>query len=456
MAPKTVAEHARPWLRSLLLALPWLLGGAAWAGGPVVSPAGVALEDDPLLAGLMREALERRPELAELRATIRAEGERVPQSRALPDPALALGLQNDGFRSLRLGEAPTSFVSIAASQTFPWYGKRRLRGEVILLGTRQAEAELGRLQLSIRAEVARAYVDLLLVRDQLALLTKVEALWTQAAGLARALYEVGTAAQTDLLRAQLERSRLRQRRWALVAEDARRVVVLNRLRGRALGDAIGTERSLATISDPVLQADRSAFEAAEDRSPELLRSRLALAKAAKQVVLAQKDWLPDLTVSAGVMPRGGSLDPMWQVGVAVPIPLWGSSKQRRAVDEQRSREVAARHSDDATRQLLRQRVAERNRLLAALLATNRLYRSGLLVLSETTVSSTLVQYQVGRVSFAAVLEALDGYLSDVNSFYESLAATQRVAIAQREVSLDAPATLAASGMRGPIAQGGQP
>ena len=75
-------------------------------------------------------------------------------------------------------------------------------------------------------------------------------------------------------------------------------------------------------------------------------------------------------------------------------------------------------------------------LLDALLETNRLYRSGLLVQSEATVSSTMAQYGVGRVTFASVLDALAGYLNDVNGFFESVAAAQRIAIAQREVSLE--------------------
>ena len=75
-------------------------------------------------------------------------------------------------------------------------------------------------------------------------------------------------------------------------------------------------------------------------------------------------------------------------------------------------------------------------MLLALLETNHLYRSGLLVQSEATVSSAMGQYQVGRAPFASVLEALSGYLADLVGFYESVAAIQRIDIAQREMSLD--------------------
>ena len=73
---------------------PWLL----------IGPAGPALTDDPLLRELVAAAMDRRPELAQARAQIAAEQERVPQSRVLPDPMLSLGIQNDGFRGILIGK----------------------------------------------------------------------------------------------------------------------------------------------------------------------------------------------------------------------------------------------------------------------------------------------------------------------------------------------------------------
>ena len=87
-------------------------------------------------------------------------------------------------------------------------------------------------------------------------------------------------------------------------------------------------------------------------------------------------------------------------------------------------------------------------MLTALLETNRLYRSGVLIQSDATVSSAMAQYKVGRVPFASVLEALSGYLSDLVGFYESVAATQRIDIAQRELSLDSVAGQALGGLGG--------
>jgi hypothetical protein len=99
-----------------------------------------------------------------------------------------------------------------------------LRADVAELGTRQVQAEAERTRLSVEGQATFAYLDLLLVRDRLALLDRLEALWAQSEALVRARYESGAGAQSDLLRAQLERSRLRQRRTGLTAEERQALI----------------------------------------------------------------------------------------------------------------------------------------------------------------------------------------------------------------------------------------
>ena len=179
---------------------------------------------------------------------------------------------------------------------------------------------------------------------------------------------------------------------------------------------------------------------------------LAGEQADRRVALASRERWPDVTINAGLMPRGGNFPMMWQAGVAINLPIWSAQKQSRVMAENRARGESARDGAEAIRQLLCQRVHERLAVLGAQLEANRLYRSGLLIESDATVSSTLAQYRVGRVSFASVLEALAGYLSDLNGFLDSVATTQNIVIAEQEISLEAPGSSAAS-MGGPAMPG---
>ena len=422
-------------MKTLLRAAPALLLAATVQAQPL-PPSSPPAEADPVLAGLIRESLARRPELRQADALVSAERERAPQAGAFQDPVLTLGIQNDGFNGLQIGKMETSWWQVMITQPLSWPGKRGLRSDVASTGVRIAEASVGRARLTAEADVRRAYLDLLLVRDRLGLLTRLEALWVKAEGLARNRYEASQGAQSDILRAQLERNRLRQRRWALEAEHRTRLQAVNRLRAHPLDEPLDTPASVRALGLPALPVAATAQADAERRSPELLVARLQAERAGQQVALARRERYPDFAVTAAIMPRG-SIEPMWAAGISMTLPVFSASKQGRAVAESEAWAEAGSSGAEAVLQLLRLRVEERQSLLASLLESGQLYRDGLIIQSQATADSTLHQYRVGRVGFASVLEAIAGVIGDEDGYLQTVAAAQRVAIATGEVSLDA-------------------
>jgi outer membrane protein TolC len=416
---------------------------AAGAGSPLFA--------DPVLSDLVTQSLATRPELHQAEASARAVHERVDQAGALPDPILTLGIQNDGFQQINIGKMETSWWLVMITQPLPWPGKRGLRADVAQLGADEAKAGLGRSRLSAEADVRRAYLDLLLARDRLDLLGRLESLWKTSAGVARARYESGEGAQSDVLRAQLELNRLRQRRLALQAQEATALQVLNRLRGRPLDEPIPTSASVARLGAPESPPLEAAMSDALARSPELAQAKASSARARASEDLARREQYPDLAVSAGIMPRG-AIEPMWTANVSIGLPIWGGRKQGKAVAETHARAEGGAHSEHAVEEVLRLRVAERRTAALALADTVSLFREGLLVQSRATAESTLAQYRVGKVSFASVLEANAGLVADEDGHLGAVAEAQRIAIAVAEVSLDPISGPGAA----PIARGGMP
>ena len=389
------------------------------------------------LSQLLDQAAAASPEVAQARADVDAERARIPQAGALADPTLSLGIQNDGFKSIEIGTMETSFWSVGVTQPLYWPGKRGLREEVASLEAKRAQARLARVLLDLEGRVRRAHLALLLVRGQGSLLDEQERLWKQAESAARSRYESGQVPQSDLLRAQLERARLAQRRLALQADEATKIAELNRLRAHPLDEPIDTGDKLADLPDPAPMSEADS----EARSPELMLASLGVDQADKRMELARKERLPDFAVSAAVMPRG-SLDPMWQLGFSIGLPIWG--RQSKAVSESERRKSGDAQALLALKQILALRTQQRLATRTALDRVNQQYRSEVLVLSAATARSTLTQYEVGRVPFAAVLESLSGYLGDRASYLDSLAGAQELSIAQREVSLDPPAPIGSS------------
>jgi len=341
------------------------------------------------------------------------------------------------------------------TQPLPWPGKRGLREAIASLGADASRSAADRTRLSLIADVKRAYFGLLLARGQLELLDQQGLFWQKARDITKLRYEVGQGSQADLLRAQLAQNRLRQTRISLRTEERVALATLNRLRGAALETPIPTTARLVDIAPQPSPAERWTARA-ESESPELQAAKTGAHQAERSLDLAKRDRFPDFAVSAGVMPRG-ALDPMWQVGVSISLPLWSKQKQQRAVTEQELRRRAQGAEAESLRNLLGQRIQERAAQLAATLETLRLYREGLLVQGEASFQASLAQYESGRAPFLGVLEALNGWIADQGGYLQALAQGLAIQIAQEEFNLAGmPAISAQALSAGAMGMGGSP
>ena len=375
---------------------------------------------DPQLAALIRDALAVNPQLKASQSAIAAERAKVPQAGALPDPMVSLGYQNDGFRKFTYGDSGFAFAQVGVSQAFPFPGKRRLREQIAEAGVAAADAESDRVRLDLVASVKRAYYDLLRVRGQRALLETQGALWEQVAKATQARVETGTGATADLLRAQLERTRLAQRSAELDGRAAALEAELNRLAGHAPGSSIETSAKLESLSLPDVPDETQAADRAITDSPELAEARHHLVHFQQAVDLAKLDLRPDFTVGAAVMPQG-SLPGMWSVSVGFNVPLWSGRKQKQAIAGARAQaEVQDFRIHD-----LEQRLSALTRARAARVKADlevaRLYQNGLLAQSDAAYQASLSQFATGATPFRAVLEALSDRLKDRSDYLDALA-----------------------------------
>jgi outer membrane protein TolC len=410
-----------------------LVPGAPGARGQDPSaPAG-----DPVLEGLVAEALERNPDVASVREEAHALRARPAAASALPDPMASVLYTNDGW-SPSLGREPMATLGVMWSQTLPWPGKRALRAEEATRAADAAEARVERARLATAARVRGAYAALLLARETLELVADRETLARDVEAVARARYTVGEGAQQDVVRAQVEITRIADLRIEQEAEAAVGLARLNRLLARP------ADAPLATVARLTLRGEARPLDAvqadAEARSPELRAIDATLAAARAAADLASRAGQPDVSVQAGYMNRGG-LDPMWQAGVGVTLPLWRKKNAAvRAEAEARLRALESRR--ESLRLELRLRNQERLARLAAAERQASLYSDGLVPQAQMSVDAALASYRAGRVPFVAVLEALNSLYADRAARLAVLARHAQLRAALEEISLDDGAAMA--------------
>jgi cobalt-zinc-cadmium efflux system outer membrane protein len=395
---------------------------------------GRAASADPFLDGLVLEALQKNPELTGALASAEAAQLRIAPARTLPDPFLSFNYQNDG-KSPSLGQRDMTFLGAMFSQPLPWPGKLRLAGEEAKNRAEEVkEGTVGRARLAVEARVRRAYYDYLLARALLEVIEDRGRSWREIADIVRERYAVGFGVQQDVLRAQIEVLRIDEARAEQMAQVANRRAEINRVLGRPQETEIETPARLAFRSDvPGLPA---LLQAVRDRSPELAAVSRAIEAARLRVSLAKKDFLPDFVASGGPMYRGG-LDPMWQVGLGITLPIYAGSRQRprlsAAQADQRSEEARA----SSTGLELEFRTRERFENLTAVLKVARLYDEGVLPVDQLSLESAIASYRTGKVPFVTVLEALNTLYSDRSIYRTRLAEAEKLRVAIDEADLQA-------------------
>ena len=397
-----------------------------------VLAAPAAATDDGALAALVAEAIARNPDLRAAEESLRAARERPAQATALADPALGLIYTNEGW-SPSLGEMPDSTLAVIVSQDLPYPGKRRLRGAIAARAADEVAQQVERVRLGVAAAVRRAYHRLGEARAVAALTAEQAEVWRQIEGVARARYSVGQGNQQDVLRTQVELTRVGQ---ALAEQESAAAIAqaeINRLRDRPVETGVATPPAPAAV--PAADDLSAELDRLLALSPERAAATAAVARAQLAVDLARRDAKPDFAVSGGYMNRGG-LDPMWQAGVSVTLPV-NRKRRASAVAEAEALLAAARARAASVDLQLRLRTQERLAQLDAARKIAVLYGEGIVPQDRMSVEAAIASYQAGQVPFVTVLEALTTLYGDRVALARLLAGQWRIRAALDEASLDA-------------------
>ena len=432
-------------MRSILVVVLLSVEGAAAASVPpeVAAQEPPGPRDEPALEVLVAEALAQNPDLRALQEALVASRARPEQAKALPDPMVSALYVNDGWAP-SLGEQAMTTLGFMGSQTLPWPGKRSLRERIAVRDTVPPAERLERQRLAVAAGVRRAFWSLVLTEESLGVLREQEEIWKEAEGVARARYAVGQGAQQDVLRAQVEITRFEQLRAEQEADVEARLAELSRLVGREVQHDAVTGVRLALRPEP---RDLAALESqAEASLPELRAGAAGVERGQLAIELARRDFKPDFTVQAGYMNRGG-LDPMWQAGVGVTLPL-RRGRRHAAVAEAEAGRRAAALQVEAVRAQIRFRTREREAQLRAAERMATVYADGLLPQARLSYEASIASYQAGKVPFLTVLEALSTLYRDRIDHLRVLAAHERIKASIAEASLEATSELPSGGAVG--------
>jgi outer membrane protein TolC len=166
------------------------------------------VEDKLILNDLINIAMENNPQLQSLYSAIQADSAKIPQAGALPDPILSLNLLNLPTNSFAFDQEPMTGKQIALSQLFPFPGKLRLKEDISSEVATISAANYLEYRNQIIKDLKVGYYDLFFIDRSIEITDKNQQLLIQFADIAESKYTVGKGLQQDVLKAQVELSKM--------------------------------------------------------------------------------------------------------------------------------------------------------------------------------------------------------------------------------------------------------
>ena len=395
----------------------------------IVSPLSAHAEEETLsLQPLIDEALMNNRELLAAESRWKASTYRISQAKSLPDPMVMIGYQNEGWNQYTYGTMEGSQWMYSLAQMFPFPGKRSLKGEMAARDSDSAEASYQSVRLRTIATVKELYFELFLTYKDIDIVRDKTVLFSRIEDAALARYTTGMATQQEVLMAQTEKYMLLEKETMLKQKKESLHAMLNNVVGRQAAIPFGRPAAPAPSVFPY-SVDELITRASENAPEVRVREKMIDASRAR-VSMAQKEFLPDLTVAASVFSRTGVYEDMWSLTATINIPLYFNAKQQ-AVYEAKSLSSEATSELEATKLMLASSIRDNYSMLTMAEKLMGLYKSGLIPKSEQDFELALSGYVSGKTEAITVISRLKAFL-DFETLYWRQYVEREKAIARIE------------------------
>jgi len=384
-----------------------------------------------ILKALIQEALENNPGLeAAVQRALSAE-KTIPQAGALPDPQLTFGLSNLPVNSFSFDQDPMTGKVIGVMQMFPFPGKLSLATDIAEYEASAIKYQQEEIRNQVVQLVKQTYFDLYAIDRAFETTEKNKALMDQFVHVTETKYATGSGLQQDVLRAQVEISKLED---DLIMWEQKRISVaarLNALLNRPVDNPV--DKTLPELKLPDSPITIFPAEEIEQNRPLLKAWNERIQKVESAVKLAERDIWPNFTVGASYRQRndladGRQMTDFFSATVSLNMPLYFKRKQKAKVSE-KELDFSATKSEYENVKI---NVLSEIESILAELERNRkrveLYKDGILLQAQQSLESAHAGYRVGKVDFLTLINnwmMLQNYelqyFFALSNFYKNLA-----------------------------------
>lgn len=381
------------------------------------------------LHDLVTEAEQSNPEIAAAERGYQAATHVAPQASALPDTQVTVQQFAVGSPRPFAGYTNSEFayIGLGASQEIPYPGKRGLRAQV---ATREADVrhvQIESVRRTVIDKLKTDYFRLAYLQQTLSVLERNDQLLKDVEQIVESRYRVGKGNQQEVLKAQLQHTKILQEITMHHREVGQLEAQLKQLLNRPQESPdIQTEPLAARV---VTQSASELLNLARQQNPNIQVQQAMVTKTESQVELAKKEFRPDFSVQYMYENTDRKFRDYYMASFSFTLPNRGRRKAELA--------EAQANQDQANKQLeaeIQQRSAEvQEQYVVAQTSQEELkiYKDGLIPQSNATFQSALAAYQANRQDFETLLASFMDVLN-LEIEYQRELADHEMALARLE------------------------
>jgi len=417
-----------------------LLGGNGIAQEPPThSPSGASVPDSSTmmqhaetptaLRELIQEAEQKNPQITASFHAWQASRDVPKQVSALPETQFSVQQFSVGSPRPFAGYSNSDFayIGFGVSQDLPYPGKRQLRARAAEREADSMEAQTDSARRTVVGNLKRVYFQLAYIQQTLGVLLKSDDLLNQVQSAAEARYRVGQGNQQDVLKAQLQHTKLLQEIAHHHQEEGMLEAQIKQLLGRAQESPDIVTDTLALRALPYAVAEL--LERAREQNPDVRSKEASTHQRETQVELAHKNFRPDFNVQYMYEHNASQFRDYYVATFGIRLPNRG--RQKAELAEANENQQRAERELDAESQRVLSEVQQQYVLAKTSEERLKIYSDGLIPQSEATFRSGLAAYQSNRQDFESLLSSfLD--VQNLDLEYRSELVEHESALAQLE------------------------
>ena len=377
-----------------------------WAGADAGDVSLPDLKENATLDDYVLYAMLNNPGLRAAFDRWKAALEKVTPARTLPDPRFTYANFIKEVET-RVGTQEHKF---GLSQTFPWFGKLDLRGEIALQAANAERRRYEAAKLDLIFRVKKIYYEYYYLAETIDITNDNVTLLTYLESVARMKYKSGAGLQSAVIKTQVELGKIEDRLHSL--RDLVRPVVakLNIALNRPSHLPLTAPKALPEANHDLVDEDLVSL--LRTKNPGLKIFDYMAAKEDLTIKLSEKNYFPDLTLGLDYIdtssrsdanPDDNGKDPVIAM-LSVNLPVWRQKYDAvRAEAEARRRAVS--HDRREKENLL---IADLEIALFGLRDANRkinLYKDTLLPKAEQSMKVTESAFSTGKAGFLDLIDS---------------------------------------------------